>query len=297
LRLKCTLFFQRAVWLGSDKKITFDLYTLTLINAMTMIKKLFWVFILQFIVLFSFAQENTGQPHSLTFRVNAGTTFTFVPGFSNSILVAPEGMIVPGYIFPNNAMSISTVRATSTARSLLGWHAEAEVHYRLPHNFSLSVGVGLKKMRFDYTSKFTFNQTRVDMNDINRQFGETNLLYLSVTPFNISKELGNRFIIQAGPVLNWLLDHKAYNTVAIYNTPEAQANGRPSTVYFDTMGNMRKMIWGLNLGASYKIIGPLYIKASAQFYGKSIYESKSYFSLDVPKVKPVSVQGGVVFAF
>ena len=245
---------------------------------------------------FAFAQGETHQPPRIDFRVNAGSTFTLVPDFHN-VMIYTRGMVIPGYINPSNAWSMSAGPTTSTARSLLGWHIEAEAFYRLPHNFSLSVGAGLKKMRFDTNSSATYYDNgqpkKGNLDDLDHDFGKTNLLYLSVTPLNICKGLfKNRLVLQAGPTFNFLLSHDVKNVLVIYHSPDPQTNRNQDEAYFDTLGNMRNLIWGWNLGASYKIIAPLSVKVSAQYYVNSMYEDKSGM-FDVEKIQALTIQAGV----
>jgi hypothetical protein len=250
----------------------------------------------------SFAQQEIGTSGRFDFRVNAGSTFTVVPDFNNHMLIAPSGMVIPGFIDPSNAVSLSTSEASSTSESRVGWHVEAEGFYKLPRNFSLSFGVGFKTMRFDYTSDVTYLKG-MDMlvfeniDNINRRFGETALSYISITPCNISKEfLHSRLSIQAGPVLNWLLKEKSTNTALVYFTQEAITANKPDQAYFDTIGNTRKMIWGANFSASYKVLEPVYIKVSAQYYVNSMYEDTAAYGLDVEKINPLVLQAGLSVA-
>lgn len=262
-------------------------------------KKVFLLFLSCLAMCFAFAQGETNQLPRIDLRVNAGSTFTRVPDFNNTIIYG-KNMMIPGFISPSNAQSTSTSSARSTARALLGWHVEAELFYRLPHDFSLSVGVGLKKMRFDTNSRYTYydnGQPKTgNLDDLDRDFGKTNLLYLSVTPLNISKGLfENRLILQAGPTFNFLLSHDVKNVLVIYHSAASQASRTPDEAYFDTLGNMRNLTWGCNLGASYKIIAPLSVKVSAQYYINSMYEDKSG-GFDVEKIRALTVQAGVSVA-
>lgn len=249
----------------------------------------------------SFAQQEVSPSGRFDLRINAGSTFTFVPDFHNRILIAPDGMVVPGFIDPSNAVSLSISEASSTSESRVGWQAEAEIFYKLPQNFSLSFGVGIKKMRFDYTSDVTYvvdgdMVISENIDNINRHFGKTELLYVSITPFNISKDfLHNKLAIQAGPVLNWLVKEKNTNTVLVYDSQESITTNKPDQAFFDTIGDTRKMIWGVNLSASYKLIEPVAIKVSAQYYINSMYEDSAY-GLEVEKINPFVLQAGLSVA-
>jgi hypothetical protein len=267
-------------------------------------KKLLFILAVYCIVNTSFAQQKTDPSNRFDLRLNAGTTFTFVPDFNNWMLVA-RGMLVPGFITPDNAISLNSVKASSKSESSVGWHVEAEGYYSLPRNFSLSLGLGIQKMRFDYTSDFVYfkamNQpVSMNMDDISRRFGKTDLLYLSITPINISKRLlHNRLAIQVGPVINCLLEEKNNSTVVVYNSQEALATSRPDEAYFDSIGNTRKVIYGANLGISYKVVEPVFVKISAQYYVNSMYEDATdfgFFKLDVEKINPFLLQAGVSVA-
>ncbi|HEY5748630.1 MAG TPA: hypothetical protein VIU12_21315 [Chryseolinea sp.] len=261
--------------------------------------RVFLLFLSCLATCFAFAQGEINQPRRFDLRINAGSTFTLVKDFNNTMIYG-KNMMIPGFIDPSNAQSVSISAARSTARSLLGWHVEAELFYRLPQNFSLSVGAGLKKVRFDTNSRFTYfdnGQSKTyNLDAFDRGFGETSLLYLSVTPVNISKGLfENRLLLQAGPTFNFLLSHDVENVLVIYHSADSQANRTPDEAYFDTIGNMRNLIWGCNLSASYKIIAPLSVKVSAQYYVNSMYEDKSG-GFDVEKIRALTIQAGVSVA-
>ncbi len=212
------------------------------------------------------AQDAVVSSQRFDVRINVGSAFTFVPTFNGQVLQI-NGTVVPGLFNPGNGMSgpITYTGETQT-ESATGWHAEGELYYKLPHNFGLSMGVGVKKLRFNHSTT-----AGIDLNNLDKKFGQTNLLYLSVTPLNISKGLlKNRLEIQAGPVFSWLLSSEVFNALIVYYTPEAQQRQKPDRMYFNTAGNMRKMIWGLNAGASYHIAGPLSVKASARVLCKLV---------------------------
>jgi hypothetical protein len=244
-----------------------------------------------------FAQSESNVSDRFDVQVNVGATFTFIPEFRNYVFAA-NGMVVPGYIHPSNARSLSVSEGSSSSKSRMGWSAGAEVYYRLPQNYAISVGAGVKKMRFDYNTTGVGQSTEsgtytVNMDDINARFGKTDLLYLQVTPINVSKQfLGNKLTLQAGPVLDFLLKDETVNTVVVYYTSEAYAQNRPDEAFFDTIGDMRKFIWGANLSASWKVAAPVSIKVSAQYYFNSLYKDKAY-DLDVEKVSPFVLQAGV----
>ena len=268
---------------------------------MTIMKKVILLFVFCLAMCFAFAQGETSQPRRFDLHVNAGTTFTAPPAF-NTVIIHVQGFVIPGFIDPTNAWSASWASYKSTTRSQLGWHVEAEAFYRLPHNFSLSVGAGLKKMRFDTDTKYISysrngQSTTVDLDDLDRSFGENSLLYLSVTPLNISKGFfRNRFVLQTGPTFNFLLSHEVKNVLAIYNSADSRTRNTPDEAYFDTIGNMRNLIWGWNLGASYKIIDPLSVKVSAQYYVNSIYDDKAGMFYIEREVRALTVQAGVSIA-
>ncbi len=238
-----------------------------------------------------FAQDAAVSSPRFEVRIHAGSAFTFVPTFYSQVLLL-NGSVVPGLYTPDNGMSSPTTFDGDTrTESAVGWSVEGELYYKLPHNFGLSLGVGAKKLRFDHS-------TPADITlDPPKKLGKTNLLYLSVTPFNISKSLlKNRLEIQAGPVLNWLLSSDVNNSLIVFYTAEAQTRRKPDQMYFSTPGNIRKRIWGLNAGISYHVAGPLSVKASAQYYVNSLYRDESWLGLKVGKVKPVVVQAGVMLA-
>jgi len=235
------------------------------------------------------AQDAVVSSPRFEVRIHAGSALTFVPTFYSQVLML-NGSVVPGLYTPDNGMSAPiTFSGDTHTQSAAGWSAEGELHYKLPHNFGLSLSVGAKKLRFDHSTPAD------ETLDLPKKLGKTNLLYLSIKPFNISKSLlKNRLEIQAGPVLNWLLSSDVSNKLVVFYTAEAQTRRKPDQMYFSTPGNIRKRIWGLNAGISYHITGPLYVKASAQYYINSLYRDESWLGLKVGKVKPFVAEAGVM---
>lgn len=245
----------------------------------------------------SAAKENKPD-HRFAVKFSGGTTFTVIPDFNHTVIACGK-MLVPGLISPANSATPPTI-ANCSARttSLVGWFVEAEVGYQLPRNYSLTFSVGVKKLRYDYETEFPAQPDPINLDDFNSRLGRTTLLYLNVTPFNIAKSfLQNRLSVQAGPTLNWLLKDKIYNTLVLYDSPEAAENGLPDRVFFDTAGNLNKLLIGLNLGIEHKITGPLSIKVSGQYYFTPLFKEEGLYRSSVENINPFVLQAGVTFAF
>jgi hypothetical protein len=239
------------------------------------------------------------KPTRFVFKLVAGTTFTMVSDFNHDILIA-EQLLIPNLISPeNSAFPLTIVNHRSRSKSMVGWFAEAEVGYRLPKNYLLSFSAGVKKLRYDYQSEFRYASGTVNLDDLNREFGRTTLLYLNVTPFNISKGfLQNRLTIQAGPTVSWLLDSEVMNTLVIYNSFGSQESGLPDRVYFDTTGKFTQTLIGLNLGIEHTLIGPVCAKLSGQYYFNSLSEEEGlYKQTKVEKTFLMLIQGAITVAF
>jgi hypothetical protein len=235
--------------------------------------------------------------HRVEIKFSGGTAFTFVPDFHNTV-IASDGMSVPHLVSPANSIYPPTIaKCSSKTRSQAGWFVEAEMGYRLSRNYSLSFSVGVKKLRYDYETEFPGQPNPVNLDDFNKGFGRTTLLYLNITPFNIAKSfLQNRLSVQAGPTLNWLLKDEMNNTLALYDSPEAAENGMPDMVFFDTVGKLNKLLIGLNLGIEHKITGPLSIKVSGQYYFTSLFKEEGLYRANVEKIRPFVLQAGVAFS-
>jgi len=126
------------------------------------------------------------------------------------------------------------------------------------------------QIRYDYTTSMPHNNT---------EYGDTRLTYLTSRPLNLTRSF-QRFSLQAGPVLNYLIDKKDNNTVVIYN------NGEPTGAYFEQKGSAKKFLAGVHLNARYAVTKRLEIMLGGQYFMSATYKEQG---------KPRQVQLGVSY--
>jgi len=250
----------------------------------------------------SLAQTNTTSPEKsskLHFALNLGSTFTFVPDSKHTIISLPEGVVIPNYVHPANGKTVVVNESNASSKAKMGWSAALEFSYELNHNYAWHFSAGVKKLNFDYTVTFvdptgTYYPDPVNLDDLNSEFGNTNLTYLTIDPA-ISKSFFNkRLRVKLGPTLNWLMDDKTNNILKGYFTPQEPGYDMPDEVFFDTTGKPQDLLWGANATLSYQVMPAIDVNLSGQFMFNSIYESRSLFETgDVESVKPFVLAVGV----
>lgn len=240
------------------------------------------------------------QKYELT--INSGTNLTFIPDFTNHILIANDGMLIPGLIsLPNsvNVPLISKSRSETTAQ--LGFFADLEFRKNIGDECKLSFSAGFSQMKFDYDTYVDVEGTpHVKLSNLTQNYGNTNLFYVNLRPLNFSIGLfQNKFTLQGGASFNFLVKSNYYNTVILYTTK--QVGGETvdiiDKVYFESIGDMNKILYGVHLRAESKIIKRLYLFISGQYYFNSIYDDKTSYSQTLKECNPFQVQAGVSFIF
>lgn len=251
------------------------------------------------------AQVSTGTDNvrsdrasRLNFSINLGMNVTFVPDSWHTLIALPDGLVVPNYIHPANGNTILISESVVPSKTKAGWYGALEFGYALNHNFAWHFSAGFTKINFDYQTTFYDASGQhypepVELDELDSDFGNTSLSYLTLSP-SISKTF-NKFRVQAGPTLNWLLDDEFNNVLAIYRTPPDDENNNPDEVFFDATGRFKSFVWGVKLGVSYTVFAPVDVSVSGEYTLSSLYEDSALFETgDSDTVKPFSLQFGIM---
>ena len=216
-------------------------------------------------------------------KINTKTNVTFLPNFTNRVLIANDGMAVPGIIIPANSMTpllVSTSNSITYAQ--LGFAADLNLQLSIGNNNKLSFSCGFSQMKFKYDTYVNVpGMPQIKLNDISQHYGNTNLYYLNLNPLNLS--LGfftNKFVLQFGPSLNFLLRNSYHNTAITYK--KVPIGGTmvdiEDKVYFDSYIGMNKILYGVNLRSDYNISKYTSLFVESQYYFNSIFKNNAPYA-------------------
>ena len=170
-------------------------------------------------------------------KVNLGTNLSFIPNFTNPIVITSGGVVIPGLISRNNSVYqplLGIQQSETTAK--LGFFIDLELSTKLSENIKLSFACGLNQMKFNYDSYVDFDTEITTWPDFNKlppvelrtldpNYGNTNLLYINLRPLNLSLSLfKNKFTLQCGPSFNFLISNKQNNKRSEEHTSELQSH-------------------------------------------------------------------------
>jgi hypothetical protein len=241
-------------------------------------------------VVQGFAQN---QAPRFNLNLNGGISWTAAKTFESTIIYG-YGVSVPFYYHPVNLTTWTFCRCKHDRKPQAAWFAEAEVTYGLRSDFGLSIAAGAKRMRMDYNT--------MNLDDLNANFGNVISSYFTLSP-NLSKGFfGNRLAVKGGPTFSFLMDSEVNNVVLIWYPPTDPPNiDQPDEFYFDNAGPLSKTLFGVNIGASYKIIPPIGIHLAAQYYFTPFFKEdgaygKFYSNTRVDKVNIWTLQFGLSVA-
>jgi hypothetical protein len=236
----------------------------------------------------------TASAQQFDLKINAGGNLTMMPGFQNQIYIV-DRFAVPGWININNAYNqpIVTKSASKTSAGI-GYNIEAEVGKKLGDKWKLSLSVGLMQLRYNYDTYISqsFYKNDFYLGDVNDKYGESKFTYLTSRPLNVTR-LFNRFSVQAGPVLSFLLDKKYINTVVIYD----QNTGEAAGAFFEEKGDAQKVLFGAHLNTRYAVVKNLEVMLGAQYFFNSVYKSEGTYEGIHDKSKPLQFQLGLSYNF
>lgn len=223
-------------------------------------------------------------------KINAAANLTILPDFNNRIYIA-DGFIVPGLITPANARKLSITTPVSATRNRPGLMLEAEAGKKLSSRWKLSVALGFIRMKYDYDTHIaqSFYGNNFYLGEKAAKYGETRLSYLSARPANVAVTF-NRFSLQGGPVIGYLIGKQYTNNVVIHsNTGEAVG------AFWEEKGDVQQWLFGAHLNARYEIIPRLEVMLGGQYFFNSIYKRDGTYEPLYNKSKPLQVQLGVSY--
>lgn len=242
-------------------------------------------------------------------RISSKTNLTFIPNFTNRVLIINDGVIVPGLISPVNSMTPLLVSTSYTiTKAQLGFAADINFQLNIGNNSKLSFSCGFSQMKFAYDTYVNVpGMPQIKLNDISQHYGNTNLYYLNLNPLDLSLGfLKNKFVLQFGPSVNFLLRSSYHNTAVIYK--KTLIGGTmvdiEDKVYFDSYTGMSKMLYGVNLRSEYNISKYISLFVESQYYfnsifknnapyGNSSYGDKATYSKTLKESRPLQMSAGV----
>ena len=239
-------------------------------------------------------------------KVNPGINFTFVPNFINRVLITHGGLIIPDLIVPGNSVDppiIGMAQSVSTAR--LGFFVDLELGVKLGQRLKLSLICGLNQMKFDYDTYVDFDDAPpAYLSELDPKYGNTKLLFIDLKPLNLSLGLfKNKLSLQGGLSFNFLI-HSQQNNIIVRYTTIYGINGETRDIidklHFDSTVELNKILYGFQLRAAVKIIKPLDVFVTGQFYFNSIYEdidSDYRYYVYISDTKPIQLQFGLSYTF
>ena len=254
-----------------------------------MVKKIILALFIQFIVIGLSAQR-------FEMRVNAGTNLTFVPDYGDYVLIANDGLIVPGLIKPGNSLTpIIYAETIAETKPRFGFVADLEIRMKICNNCSLSLAAGITRMNYKYDNYVVTDGTPiVRLSELDNDFGITKLLYLNLRPLNFGVDLfESKLTLQGGATFNFFLKGKSNSTVILYAEPvTGGGESEIEKVYFSATGTANNVLYGIHLRAEFSIIKALDIFISGQYYFNSIYNSE-----ERKAANPTTIELGISYTF
>ena len=231
------------------------------------------------------AQLHVGLSQQYRFSVTAGANTSFMKDFQSEILYT-EGFLIPGYIDINNAKSLRAGYSTpSQTKPKTGFYADGVLTRTLRNNWGLSVSLGVLQTAFTYDTKIGMDM--VSMKSVWNGYGDSRFTYLYSRLLNVEKKF-NRLGFQAGPVLNLLIAKKYSNTIIRYDDA-----GEPVAGYFETKGDLRKMLMGGRLDMSYRLLRSVELVLGAGYSFNALYKKENTGEDMYQKSRPLQVSLGL----
>ncbi|MBS0025849.1 outer membrane beta-barrel protein [Chitinophaga sp. 22321] len=229
------------------------------------------------------------------FKVNASANISVLPAFNNQIIIV-NGFIVPGAISVANAANPPmTTSSTSSTKSQIGFNVEVEAGKKLSDRWKISLSLGINQIRFDYDTHIyqsVLYKNDFDLSELTTKYGDSKFTYLSSRPFNVSLTF-NRFALQAGPIISYLIGKKYSNYVLVSNTGTGEAIG----AFFESKGDIQKFLYGAHLNARIGVAKNLEIMLGGQYFLNSLYKKEVTYKPIYDKSKALQFQLGLSYNF
>jgi len=229
---------------------------------------------------------------NLEIKVQAGANVSFVPDFRNRIYIV-DGFVVPGVISLQNAQNPPVaMESTSSTKPGAGFTVEAEIGKKLDKFWKLSLSAGLNQVKFDYDTHIAQSFIRNDFNlsEMDDRYGDTRFLYITSRPLNVTRTF-DRFSIQAGVLLDFLVSKKYSNVVVIY----APNSGQVAGAFFEEKGEPAPVLAGVHINARYAIAPKWQLMLAAQRFFTSLYKSENTYKPLHEKNKTTQLQLGISY--
>ncbi|MBO9728962.1 MAG: hypothetical protein J7623_10030 [Chitinophaga sp.] len=224
-------------------------------------------------------------------KINASANTTILPNFQNRIAIA-NGFNIPDVIIVNNSQNpIYVVDANSSTKSKVGFVVEAEAGRKLNNRWKLSLSLGVMQVNYSYDTYIpqSFYKNDFHLKDIASDYGNTKLTYLTSRPINVGVTF-NKFSIQGGAILNYLVGKKYTNTVVVYNN-----NGHAAGAFFEEKGEPKQFLLGGHLNARYEIVPNLEVMLGGQYFFSSLYKKENTYQPLYDKSKALQLQLGLSY--
>lgn len=257
-------------------------------------------------ILFSFIFLLSAYPllaQKFELKINPGINFTFVPDFTNQVLITHGGLVIPNLVVPGNSVDPPIIGiGQSYSNAKLGFFADMEIALKLGEKFKLSLACGINQMKYNYDTYVDFDDAPPTyLSELSSDYGNTNLLFIDLKPINFSYGLfDHKLSLQAGPVFSFLVNSEQNNLVIRYSS-YVGLNGQQYDVmdklWFDSTNDLNKVLYGCFLRTAFKIIKPLDLFVSGQFYFTSICNKTDADFPAISDTKPIQLQLGLSYTF
>jgi hypothetical protein len=217
-----------------------------------------------------------------------------LPDFPNKISIV-DGFVMPGIININNARNPPSVTTpTSEVTPGFSYNVEVEAGRKLNDMWGLSFSLGIMQIKYDYDTYISqsFYKNDFYLSEVSTEYGNSSFTYLTSRPINVSRTF-NRFSIQGGAVLSYLLSKKTTNTVVLYNTNTMDAVG----AFFEEKGDAQKLLYGAHLNTRILIAKNLSVMLGGQYFFNSLYKEEDTYKPLRDKSKALQFQLGLSYNF
>lgn len=247
---------------------------------------------------FVFALISLSIGQNLELKLNAGSNLTFFSAFENRIVIIDQGLAVQGLIATTNSdgsLLIASDESSNTVQP--GFSGSVELSNNLGKKWVHSVALGVSLWRYSYDNTVgrgdlepyyqqTISEERynalepVTLSEVSGSWGEVQTLYFEVQPLNISRRLfGERLILQAGPLVSFLLKNDYSDYAITYNEGAEHTWEEIDNVYFTSVGNFEDVIYGVKLRAGFALYKQLRAYISGKYFSDVYADGPNPFQL------------------
>lgn len=235
----------------------------------------------------------TVAAQKIELKVNACANVSLLPSFNNQIMIV-NGFTIPGYISPANAANppMSTT-ATSKTKPQAGFNVEVEAGEKLSDRWKISLSLGVNQIRYDYDTHIDQSilyKNNFDLSELTTKYGDSKFTYLTSRPLNVSLTF-DRFSLQAGPIVSYLISKKYTNEVVLSNVDTHEAIG----AFFESKGDIRKFLYGAHLNARMAVAKNLEVMLGSQYFLNSLYKKENTYKPIYDKSKALQIQLGLSY--